>query len=81
MGYSVGMEDDQKRAAAMFDIAPAGWDKSALSIVHEIREMIRPITDRGSSMDTGGGDGSGDLWFTVSGVEYIMEVRPNRRPN
>jgi hypothetical protein len=54
--------------------------REAYSLIQEIRERIKPMTDEGTSMDTGGGFGSADLWFTVQGVEYSMSVGRVAKP-
>lgn len=44
-----------------------------------IRDMLKSQADHGSSMDTGGGLGSADLWMSFGGQEFYINVRP--RPN
>lgn len=46
-----------------------------------IREMLKSQVDHGSSMDTGGGLGSADLWVSFGGVEYYVCVKPTRKAN
>lgn len=48
--------------------------QDAYSLIQEIRGLIQPLTDTGTSMDTGAGCGSADMYFTVGGVEYFMEI-------
>jgi hypothetical protein len=43
-----------------------------------IRDMLRSQVDHGSSMDTGGGFGSADLFVTFDGKEYAVSVSPAR---
>ena len=44
-----------------------------------IREMMRSQVDVGSGMDGGGGFGSADLWLTVAGHEFFVNVKPTGR--
>lgn len=52
------------------------FGRDALSIVHELREFLKSVVDEGTHMDSGGGMGASDLWFTVGGQEYLMTVKP-----
>jgi hypothetical protein len=59
------------------------FDKStrdACTIRDEISNFLKSaVADQGKSMDTGGGAGGADLWFTVGGKEYTLTVRPCRQ--
>lgn len=44
-----------------------------------IREMMRSQVDEGTSMDGGGGFGSADLWLTIGGREFFVNVKPTGR--
>jgi hypothetical protein len=65
---------------AEIDFSKLNYPQGARGVVDLIREMLRSQVDHGTSMDTGGGFGSADLWLTVDGVEYYVSVKPNR-PN
>ena len=60
---------------AMMGLVPPDWDKSALVLAQEISAMLKNIVDEGTAIDSGGGDGSADLWATVDGKEYFINVR------
>ena len=64
-----------KRAAQVQDLVPEHWDKGPLGLVHELRQMLFSVADEGTGIDSGGGDGSADLWVTIQGVEYFITAR------
>ena len=68
-------EPSDRRVRTLIDIIPAHWDRKPLGLAHEIRGFLMSIRDEGSSIDSGGGDGTGDLWVTVQGVEYFIAIR------
>jgi hypothetical protein len=37
--------------------------------------LLKNVIDSGTSIDTGGGRDSADLWAKIGGVEYYMTVR------
>lgn len=46
------------------------------TIRDELRSMIQSaMADEGSAVDSESGNGEGDLWFTVDGIEYYLTVR------
>lgn len=47
----------------------------ALDSSVKIIEALKTIVDKGTSIDTGGGLGSRDIWATIDGVEYYISVR------
>lgn len=51
------------------------YPEDAASLRDEIRELLSTVRDHGTSADTGGGMGSADLWVTVQGVEYYINVK------
>ena len=69
-------DDEAKRTAIANDIAfgMPGWDNRPRSFMLELRELLRSVKDEGSAIDSGGGDGTGDMWVTVGGVEYYIRV-------
>lgn len=73
------MADDpaQKRVDIAEDLAAGlGWDTGARSLAHEIRTMLlASVADQGTGIDSGGGDGNADLWVTVQGVKYYINIR------
>lgn len=66
------------RVQAVQDLIPADWDRRALSLAHELRRMMLPMVDEGTSIDSGGGDGDADLWPVIGGVEMHINIRPAR---
>lgn len=53
--------------------------KDACVIRDEIKAFLKQAAaDEGSSLDTGGGLGGADLWFTVGGREYILNIKPTK---
>jgi hypothetical protein len=78
-GEDMTPDDDKRPVRATHDLAKAlkvdvGGD--ALSIIHELRDLMRSVVDAGTSMDTGGGFGSADLNVTIAGIEYHIGVTP-----
>lgn len=65
--------DDRHTKVA--DIMPKEWDRKPFSLAGELRTYLKTIRDEGTHIDSGGGDGSADLWVTVQGVEYYINVR------
>jgi hypothetical protein len=56
-------------------------DLLALSLRNELIQMLQSIKDEGSEIDTGGGGGSEDMWVTVGGVEFVIQVHwPKLKP-
>lgn len=66
------MSDD--RARTIHDLIPPDWDQGPLSLAHELRQMLAGIVDAGTGIDSGGGDGTADLFPTVGGVEYHIAI-------
>lgn len=54
------------------------YPMDAMQVRDLIRDMLRSQVDEGSSMDTGGGFGSADLWVSFGGVEFFVSVKPAR---
>lgn len=65
--------DDRHHEVA--DIVPTSWERRPLGLATEIREFLSSVKDEGSSIDSGCGDGYADLWVTVQGIEYFINVR------
>jgi hypothetical protein len=70
----MGASESDKRHAIMQGLIPAHWDRSAATLASEIRDFLKNIKDEGTNIDSGGGDGSADLWVTVGGVEYFINI-------
>jgi len=70
-------KESEKRVTMVENLAAGlGWDRGALSLAHEIRAMLLPtVADANTHIDSGGGDGNADLWVTVQGVEYYINIR------
>lgn len=43
------------------------------------RRFFDGIKDDGSNIDTGGGFESRDIWVTVGGVEYIVNIKRSNK--
>lgn len=68
-----------KRHTQVVEILPVEWDQRPMSLAGEVRKFLASIKDAGTSIDSGGGDGSADLWVTVDGVEYFISMRRSNR--
>lgn len=68
-------EHGDKQVRIVHELIPPNWDKGPLSLAHEIRTLLKPVVDEGTSIDSGGGDGVADLWATVDGVEYYIAIK------
>lgn len=71
------MSDSGKRQSEVVHIAPSEWDMRPYMIATEIRDFLHSVKDEGSSIDSGAGNGSADLWVKVQGVEYLITIAPN----
>ena len=57
-----------------------GYPRDAGMLRDEIRDYLRKaVADEGSSMDTGGGMGSADLWVVIDGREYFISIKGPRQ--
>ena len=70
-------DDSEKRTNIANGLAFGvdGWENRPRSFMLELRELLRSIKDTDTHIDSGGGDGTGDLWVTVGGIEYFVSVR------
>jgi len=68
-------DESDKRATQVANMIPDDWDGKPLGLAHEIREYLKTVVDEGTEIDSGGSDGTGDLWATVGGVEYIINIK------
>lgn len=75
----MGHEDADKRVRQVMSIAPNEWDQGPLVLAHEIREFLKSVVDEGTNIDSGGGDGTADLWPKVGGVEYFISIRRSNK--
>lgn len=67
---------DQERS--VFDTATsAGFDMRPYSVVMELKRVLAALADHGTSMDSGTSARSADLWITIGGIEYFINVRPS----
>ena len=55
------------------------WDNRAAAVRDEIKDFLEEIHDKGTSLDTGGGDNLADVWVTIDGVEYLVTVKALRK--
>lgn len=46
-----------------------------VSVRDEIHSLLQSIKDEGSKIDTGFGMDSADLWVTVGGVEFYIQIK------
>lgn len=60
---------------ALHDMMPEDWDRRPLTLAHEIRTFLLTIVDQGRGVDSGSDGCSADLWATVGGVEWFINVR------
>lgn len=51
------------------------YPQDAAQVRDLIRDMMQTQVDHGTSMDTGGGLGSADLWMKFGGKEYFISVQ------
>lgn len=72
-------DEADKRHTQVANIMPVEWDRHAFGLASEVRTFLRSIADEGTEIDSGGGDGTGDLWVTVQGVEYFVSIRKSNR--
>lgn len=68
--------EGDKRVRMVHDIAPPNWDMGPLSVAHELRQLLKPVVDEGTNIDSGGGDGCADLWPIIGGIEYHIAIKP-----
>jgi hypothetical protein len=69
-------DDAERREHIAYDLAAGqGWDNRPRLLMQDLRAYLHAIKDHGTHVDSGGGDGTGDLWVTVGGVEYFVTVR------
>lgn len=66
------------RVQAVADLVPADWDRRALTFAHELRRLLLPIVDQGTSIDSGGGDNCADIWPVIDGVEMHVQITASR---
>ena len=63
------------RHKKVLEMAPPGWDMGPMGLATEIKNFLKSAKDEGTSVDSGTGDGDADLWVTVQGVEYYINIR------
>ncbi len=68
-------DEDRTRVANDMAFSMSDWEHMPRSFMLELRDMLEAKKDDGTHIDTGGGDGTGDLWVTVGGIEYFVSVR------
>lgn len=45
------------------------------TLAKEILDFLNTIKDEGTEIDSGGGFGGSDLWVTIGGEEFIIQVK------
>ena len=65
----------QEQVKQMLDTIPPEWDKRPVLLAEEISSFLESIKDEGTGIDSGTDGNSGDLWLTVQGVEYWINIR------
>jgi hypothetical protein len=73
------MSESEKRRRIVADLRPTDWDVEPAIVTEEIRNLLTSIIDHGTNIDSGCGNGCGDLWFTVGGVEFFMTVSRSKK--
>jgi len=68
---------DAQRQRKMMEIVPSNWDKRPLVLASEIKRLLGSVKDEGTDIDSGGMDDNADLWVTVDGREYYINIRPS----
>lgn len=68
-----------KQVKIIHDLIPIEWDKGPLSLAHELRELLKPIVDENTGIDSGGGDGIADLHPIIDGTEYHIQIKTSRK--
>lgn len=53
------------------------FDMRAYSFVCELKKLLEPLKDLGTSMDSGTDQLIADMLVSVGGVEYLILVRPS----
>lgn len=72
--------DEKQRVQEVRSLAQfAGWDTAHFDVSNVIRALLKSIIDQGTAIDSGGGPESSDLWFTIGGVEYYLNVRRSNK--
>ncbi len=70
------MDNEEARKRMMMQLVPDDWDKTPLVVAHELAALIKQgMADQGTAVDSGGCNGSADLWFKVNGVEFYLTIR------
>lgn len=67
------MSDNKIRI--LHDLIPPDWDQKPIGLAHEIRGFLLSVKDEGTEIDSGTADGSADLWVTVQGIEYYVNIK------
>jgi hypothetical protein len=68
-------EEWKDRACWLMESLPVNWDKAPVLLAHEIRGFLGSIKDEGTEIDSGTNGTSGDLWVTIQGVEWFINIR------
>ena len=55
-------------------------DRIGVGHIEVLRDRKAGNPNAGEDMDTGGGFGAADLWMTIGGTEFIVTVKPVRKP-
>ena len=70
------MDQQRKdRIKQMLETMPPTWDKRQILLAEEIGAFLESVKDEGTNIDSGTDGDSGDLWLTVQGVEYWINIR------
>jgi hypothetical protein len=77
LGDRINMSDDNRndRVQQMMETLPSNWDKRPVLLAEEIAAFLKSIKDEGTGIDSGTDGESGDLWVTVQGIEYWINIR------
>jgi len=66
--------EGDKRHKESMSIQPADWDNNARVFMSEVRDLLKPLADEGTEIDSGGGDKNADLWITSGGRNYYISI-------
>lgn len=79
LGEKWRAQEAEARMPKVMDVAPVEWDRGAGGLAAELARLLGSVKDAGTNIDTGMGDGVGDLWVTVSGIEYFITIRKSNK--
>lgn len=79
LGEKYRAQEAEARMSKVMNVAPAEWDRSAGGLAAELARLLGSVKDAGTHIDTGMGDGVGDIWVTVGSIEYFISIRRSNK--